>query len=231
MARQTFEDLVPGLAEMRARERENRAIAFAYITRTVCGREIRAMTPRDRLDLQNLGNAFTHALEPLEGDVFVFLWILDPRRRRGSGPLAAALNSWRQFWLRRHVKRLNLQAAIRSIRIYLVAQLQDTPEHGTEGTLDQSPWVHWIAADASFWMNRHGGFTLETYLATPYPVLQQLYRGWRCNNPPVRVEKNGSIVVEEPQFINASDRLIGEWHAERKEEVKRMILAQKHRLN
>lgn len=232
MARQILEDLVPNLAQVRARERRNRALAFARLTRTVCGLELRALTPADRLDLQNLSNAFTvPGVEPLEGDVFVFLWILHPKRNRKPGIVGALVNNVRQSQLRRYVKRLDLGQAKRAIRLFLLEQLQDLPEGSAESAIDQSPWVHWIAADASFWMNKHGGFTLDEFLRTPYLVLQQLYRGYRCNNPVMHVGKTGEVVVDEPQFINASDRLIGEWHAQHKAAVVARITAQRERLN
>ena len=108
--------------------------------------------------------------------------------------------------------------------------MQYLPVGSTEGELmDQSPWVHWAAADASWWMNRHGGFTLETYFATPYAVLQQLYRGWRINNPAVTFDERGNPVVEEPNFINDSDALVGRWQKRQQAAVVAAILANPYR--
>ena len=210
MTRKTIEEIVPGVAELRARERHNRALAFAGITRTVCGLEIRPLTPAARLELQLLRNAFAvPGAQPLDGDVFVFLWVLHPRRGRARG-FADSLLQWR---LRRRVRKLELARASREIRLFMIEQLQDLPESAAGGS-DLSPWVHWMGGEASWWMSVHRGFTLESYLSTPYLILQQLFRGWRVNNPEIRYSSSGTPIVEDPQFINASDRLVGQYHVE-----------------
>lgn len=231
MKRTTIEELVPGVAELRARERQNRALAFSGITRTVCGVELVSLTPRARLELQLLRNAFAvPGAEPLEGDVFTFLWVLHPARNRGAGGLQKLQDWARQALLRRRVKRLELEHATREIRIFMVEQLQDLPESSGDGR-DQSAWVHWMGAEASWWIQVHGGFTFAEYLATPYLVLQQLYRGFRCNNPEMRVGANGAVIVEDPQFINGSDRLIGQFHAEHRAAAAAAIRANRTRLS
>lgn len=223
-----LEAIVPGLGELRALERTNRALAFAGLGHTVCGREVRPLTPRHRLTLQLLQNAFTSpAAVPLEGDVFQFLWVLSPAYRFGeSGRVAGEVRQW---WLRRHVRRLNVTAAAREIRLYLTHQLQDLPESNLEGGADVSAWVHWVAMDAAFWMETFPAFTLERYLSTPYLVLQQLYRAWRVHNPRVTYD-NGRASVEEPAFINGSDRLLGKWQRHHHEEVANRIRNQTTRL-
>lgn len=226
MSRDNFETLVPGLRELRARERENRALGFAGITRTVCGEELASLTPGTRLELQLLRNAFTiPGVEPLDGDVFLFLWITNARRTR-----VPVVSSFRQWRLRRRVKKLHLAAAVREIRSYMVDQLQDLPEASGEGA-DLSPWVFWMASEASWWLSTHGGFTLEAYLRTPYIVLQQLYRGFRMNNPVVAYDARGNAIVEEPQFINASDRLVGEFHAQHRAAAAAAIRSRRTRLS
>lgn len=222
-----LEALVPGLVELRSKERANRAFAFAGLTHTLCGVELRPMTPRHRLTLQLIRNAFVaSAREPLAGDVFGFLWVLSPHYSR-----SLSLNSRiRQFLLRRRVKVLERGVVASEIRAYIVAQLQDLPESSTESGFDQSPWVHWAATDASWWLNVHGGFTLETYFETPYLVLQQLYRGWRVNNPAVKFESDGKMTVEDPQFINESDRLVGQWQLGFREAAAAIMRAQVYRL-
>lgn len=226
MKRNTIEEIVPGLAQLRARERQNRAVAFSGITRTVCGVEVVSLTPAARLELQLLRNAFVFRdVDPLEGDVFAFLWILAPGR--GASRVR---DSWRQWRLRRLVKKLEIREAGREIRLFMVEQLQDLPESATEGT-DHSAWVHWMGAEASWWMQKHGGISFEQYLRTPYLVLQQLYRGFQCNNPEIRFGSNGQPIIEEPQFINASDRLIGEFHAEHRAAAASAIRSRRTRVD
>lgn len=223
------EDIIPGVAELRAQERRNRAHAFAGITRTLCGCEIVLMTPMHRLTLQILRNAFVATTaDPLEADVMSFLWLLSPDYSRRLTPLSEL----RQFLLRRRVKALELGIARSQIREYFVEQLQDLPESAVDDDApDPSPWVHWAATDASWWMNVHRGFTLEGYFATPYLVLQQLYRGWKVNNPGIRYDEKGNVVYEHPSFINESDRLVGKWHRENRAALAAVHRAQIYRID
>ena len=227
-----LENIIPGLREARAEERLNRALAFAGLTRTVCGVELVPLTPRHRLALQLVQNAFAcgPATLPLAGDVFAFLWLLSA----SYGPpsvLPNPVRAFRQWKLRRHVRRLDLPRAVREIQETLAAQLQDRPETGAE----ERGWnaetsVHWMAAEASFWVNIHGGFTLESYLSTPYLVLQQLLRAYRMNHPKVSYERDGTAVVEDVSFINASDRLIGNWQRLNAARIREIILSRRERL-
>lgn len=229
MTRAALEQIIPGLAEQRAGERANRARAFAGLTHTLCGVEVLALTPAHRLKLQLMRNAFTvPGAEPLAGDVFVFLWILTPAAAWTLPGRGIAWN-WLQSRLRRHVRGLRLADAVRDVQTYLVGQLQDSPESSGDGT-DYSPWVHWMAAEASFWMNMHGGFTLETYQRTPYAVLQGMRRMWLVNHPNITRNSKGELEVEEPAFINQSDRIVGAWQKQHSEAIATMIRSQRERL-
>lgn len=221
-----LETLVPGLADARAKEQKNRAFAFSGLTHTLCGVECVAMTPELRLRLQLLRNAFAMKVSPLEGDVFVFLWVLSPHRGRTSIP------NFRQAFLRRRVRRMDLAAAIVAVDDYVASQLQDSPGNaaGADGA-DNSAYLHWMASEAGFWLNVHGGFTLETYRATPYLVLQQLFRTWQVNHPVVRRTGTGELEVEEPLFLNASDALVANWHRAHRAEIVARIEAQRERRN
>lgn len=223
-----LETLVPGLAEARAAERQNRALAFAGLTHTLCGVEVMPLTPKHRLALQLLRNAFTTHTDPMQGDVFQFLWLLSPGYIQ---PLTGRrmASEWRQMRLRRHVRKLVLWQAVRAIKEYLVSQLQDMPEGSADASTDYSPWVHWMACEASFYISIHRGFTLESYLQTPYLVLQQLHRAWRIHNPDVTRDKDGNLQVEEPQFINGSDGLASAWQRSRAKEVAEFMRNQRER--
>jgi hypothetical protein len=227
-----IEALVPGLLEARAKEQENRALAFAGITHRVCGREIRPLTPRARLELQLVRNAFfLRDGKPDVADVFQFLWTLDPGRLPLQG-LARPLSEIRQWRLRQYVRKLDLGKAFREIRAYLVEQLQDEPaDYVDDGTrADVGAWIHWIASDAGFFLSIHGGFTLEAYMETPYLVLQQLIRVWQANNPRLSRNTAGEIVAEDPAFINSSDRLISRWHLQHRDRVAEIHRAPRNRL-
>ncbi len=225
MAQVDLEKLIPGLEAQRGQERQNRALAFAGLTHTVCGREILPLTPGHRLTLQLLGNAFTQPGRAATlADVFVFLWVTSPHN---VGGLEA---SRQQFFLRQDVLGFNLADSVESVYRYLVDQLQDAGGGGDDTGKDQSAWVHWMAMDASFWMSEYG-FTLEQYQRTPYLVLQQLYRAWQCGHPDIERTKDGSVFVRDPIFVNASDRLVRGFHRENRERIKAWHLAQKTRRN
>ncbi len=222
-----FEQAIPGLYELRAKERENRSRAFEGLTHTLCGVEVCQLTPRHRLRLQLLRNAFTSPTTmPLDGDVFVFLWVLSP-----ASPWGNLASAWLQWRLRRHVAKLNRDAAIREIKLYLLAQLQDMPEGGDGDGKDQSPWVHWMAADATFYLSVHGGFSFDEYLRTPYLVLQQLYRAWKCNHPDYVREDDGSVRAVEPDFTNASDKHLRQYIVATRDLVAARIRNQRERRN
>lgn len=219
----SLEKLVPGLAELRAREHKNRALDFAGLSRRVCGEEVRPVTPRSRLALQLLRNAFASPVgEPLDGDVFEFIWLHHVARGRFG-----ILTQWR---LGRRLRARGTAANVREIREFLVEQLQDMPGAAVErdGGVDQSPWIHWVAQDAGFWIDVHGGFTLAEYLDTPMLVLQQLHRVWLCNHPEVQTGADGKLTVLPPSFVNASDRLFGAWANERRAAVVAAITSQRH---
>lgn len=219
------ERVIPRLKDQRAQERQNRALAFAGITHTVCGREILPLTPGHRLELQLVRNAFAVVGEmPSLRDVFVFLWVASPDRAKGI------IGRWRQYRLRREVRRFNLRRCTLEIFRYLQDQYQDVSSGSGEGR-DNSAWIHWMAMDAEFWLSIHGGFTLEEYRRTPYLVLQQLYRAWQVNHPDMERLSDGKVITRDAIFRNASDQLVSEFHRQNRERIKAWHLAQKTRRN
>lgn len=222
-----LETLVPGLAEQRAAERHNRALAFSGLTHTLCGVELLALAPIHRLRLQLIRNAFVTETPPSRYDVFAFLWMLSPSWRPQARGVAVA---WHRWSLRRLVRKLDVEAAGAAIRTYLAAQLQDSPGASTtSGGTDHTPYIYWMAEEAGFWLDVHGGFTLETYQATPYLVLQQLFRAWQAHHPVVRHNAKGEPEVEEPLFLNESDSLVGKFHRKHRAQIAEAIQAQRER--
>jgi hypothetical protein len=218
--------LIPDLAPRREQERQNRALAFAGITHTVCGREILPLTPGHRLNLQLVQNAFfTLGASATLQDVFVFLWVTSPAN---VGGVEAARQ---QYFLRHDVAAFDLGKCVEEISRYLLDQLQDAFDSGGGDGKDLSPWIHWMAMDAEFWISVHGGFTFEQYNRTPYLVLQQLYRAWKANNPDIERMHDGKVIVRDPVFFNSSDRLVSQFHRENKDRIKAWHLAQKNKRN
>ncbi len=228
-AEKDFEALVPGLSEARRTERLNRTRAFLGLTATVCGVEVVPFDPRHRLALCGVENGFVMSGEGGAEDVLQFLWHMSPLWERRDQPEGMSE--------RERLKALVLAGPVgemaRQVRVYIASQLADPPElqgDGGEAAPDYSNHVSWFAIEASFWMNVHGGFTLESYARTPYLVLQQLRRAWKVNNPDREFLPNGSSVVDHPVFRNFSDRLAADWHVARRAVIAEAILAQTTRL-
>lgn len=205
-----LEAVVPGLRGARAAERLNRAMAFARVTRSVLGIECVPLTPRHRLELQLGMNAFScgASMEALEGDVFQFLWQLNPAWLRWQPITLRATVAWRK--IKAVVKWVPIEDQRRAVMEYLAAMLQDLPECGGErdSANPAEGYVHWMAAEAAYYM-RFFNYTLETYKDESYLVLQQLYRARELATDP------------DATFINASDRLVSDWQRSMRKAVAR----------
>lgn len=199
MRANTLEDIIPGLREARAKERQNRAIAFSEIPWTVCGLDVVVLTPRHRLEFQLVENAFALGGVPTRADLLQFLWRLNPRFTKRVWMLSPAWFARRR--VARIARKVDLAEAAREIYTYLSAMLQDLPgDSGGRDTLNPPElYVHWLAGEINFYLTRYNGFSIPILMDTPYLVLQQLYRAARLASE------------EHPNFINESDRIIASW--------------------
>ncbi len=226
-----LESLVPGLAQARAEEQRNRALAFSGLTHTICGVEVCPMTPDHRLELQLVRNAFTFpTVEPLEGDVFQLFWVLSPARPKNNAKASWITAILAKRRLKRVVTATKLETLARAAKTYLADQLQDAPEGDADGRAIDTSAVHWMASEMAFWCEVHGGFTPESYRRTPYLVLQQLHRMWKINHPRIEYQHDGTPTIVEPQFINRSDRLAGAWIRARAVNIAEIIKSRRERL-
>lgn len=234
--REFEEAAVPGISAIRASERQNRAVALLGLTREVCGFPVVPFAPRHRLALAASGCGFVIDGDGGPEDVFQVLWHLSPWWDRREGPESLRAEGERIRIKQLVVEVVKAEAApemSRQVRVFLASQFADAPElSGDEegGQPDYSDHVSWYAIEASFWMNVHGGFTLESYGRTPYLVLQQLRRAWKVNNPDRVRLPNGDHVVDHPIFRNSSDRLIADHHAARRSVIALAILGRTERL-
>lgn len=142
---------VPAYQETARKESERRSDAFADgVTYTVCGEEIRLMTPRDLLMLDGFGNAFVCAGEPKDGDVRRFLWQLHTHND--------GTNSWRMRIRKgRFEARMDGRTSVdddaSDIYDYMDRLWPDTPADpftkppdGVQDTRAGKPMsVHWLA--------------------------------------------------------------------------------------
>lgn len=202
-----LEDVIPGLREARDQERQNRALAFSDIPWAACGLDVVVLTPRHRLELQLIRNAFAVGGAVTKSGLCLFLWRLNPHFTKKVWFGSAAWRARRQ--VDRVVAAADLDQARTEIIVYLGAMLQDLPEGGDGGDTSNPPenYVHWLACELCFYLKRFPSLTREAFMDTPYLVLQQLYRAHR-----LEMDKH-------PHFINASDRLIGEFMRSQRKEL------------
>jgi hypothetical protein len=131
-------------AAAEAEEAARRAEDFIDISRTVCGLELRAITPRDLLYLDYAGSPFIRGGEIKECHIPQFLWQLCEPQPRGW---------WAERRFYRHVGALIYDDSVAEIRRYLDRTFADAPSAGRDdgtgrpiGTSFVAPLIVRIAA-------------------------------------------------------------------------------------
>jgi hypothetical protein len=111
-------------AAAEAEESQRRAEDFIDVARTVCGLELRPLTPRDLLYLDYAGSPFIRGGDIQACHVPQFLWQLcDPQPRGWWGE--------RKFF--RHVRNLVYAESVAEVRRYLDRNFADAPQGGGGG--------------------------------------------------------------------------------------------------
>ena len=111
-------------AAAEAEESERRAEDFLDVPRTVCGLELRALTPRDLLHLDYAQSPFIRGGEIGGEHVAQFLWqLVDPQPR----------GWWAERKFFRHCARLNYDDSVAAVRRYLDRTFADAPKGGGGG--------------------------------------------------------------------------------------------------
>lgn len=105
-------------AAAEAEEAARRAEDFIDVSRTVCGLELRAITPRDLLYLDYAGSPFIKGGEIKDHHIPQFLWQLCDPQPRGW---------WQERKFYRHVGDLIYAEAVAQIRRYLDRTFADAP--------------------------------------------------------------------------------------------------------
>lgn len=117
-------------AAAEADEAARRAEDFIDITRTVCGLELRAITPRDLLYLDYAGSPFIRGGQIKDHHIPQFLWQLCEPQPRGW---------WQERKFYRHVGNLIYADAVAEIRRYLDRTFADSPSAGSSTSPESSP--------------------------------------------------------------------------------------------
>ncbi len=149
-------------AAAEAEEGARRAEDFIDVSRTVCGLELRAMTPRDLLYLDYSGSPFIRGGEIGGEHAAQFLWQLSDPQPRGW---------WSEKRFFRHCAALNYDDSVAQIQKFLERTFADGPRRGGEpgepiGTSFVAPLIVRIAAGIP-------SLTPPAIMDTPLPQLFQ----------------------------------------------------------
>jgi hypothetical protein len=171
-------DYAPRLAAARAAESARRSEAFLDTTLTVCGEEIRQMTPADLLMLDGFESPFVSGrpADATPADVAFFLWQLHADNRPGL------LNAFRRGRLIGRLRHLDLDDCRAQIVAYCARMFADlggaeeTPAAAASAAIEEPPPVYFLAtlmysvATDIGHLDPHSGLLLSH---TPLPRLIQ----------------------------------------------------------
>lgn len=184
-------------AEERAAEEARREESFLDLPKTVCGEEVRQITPADLLVLHGVGNAFVCGGEPDAGHIGVFVWWLSVQND-GSESWA---NTRRKNRLMRRLRRYDFDEAVFEIQAYVLGCFLDAPGGGNQdgfrpiGTCFLAPLVTSVAVET--------GWSQKEILQTPLARLFQYLKA-------IRARKMGKEFVDSAP----SDRITSEFLSE-----------------
>ena len=160
-------------AEERAREESHREEAFLNVTMTVCGEELRMMTPQDFLILNGIESPFVCSRDIEATDVVLFLWHLNVKNDGSS----SWFNRRRRRQMIKRIIGLQFGECIKQIQNYTDKAFQDAPRASEEkgeriskplGTCFLVPLIMRIAKET--------GWSKDEIMRTPMPQLFQFVK-------------------------------------------------------
>ena len=184
-------NIIPGLSEAVKRESDIRDVSFLDLTTTICGIEIRQMTPLDMMVLDGVGNPLMYGRIPSPVQLSFFLWKLSPKFRNNA-PFRRFIFASQVEW---GIRGVNLPLAVAECRKYIADTFQDAPAGPEE---QSTPYAGWCAHIVNNIASSYGWSEAEI-LNTPLKRLFQYLRCIRRNNNP-----------NAPMF-NASDKVKGDY--------------------
>lgn len=184
--------------EERAKEDARREQAFLDLPMTVCGEELRAMTPRDLLVLNGVESPFVCPFEPTAAHVALFLWVLHVDNK--------GTDSWGERRAKRKmIRRVASRGFVQSVKeceAYVEEMFQDAPQSSANqgerrplGTCFIAPLVIGIALET--------GWSQADIINTSLPRLFQYSKA-------IRARAEGKDFVD----VAPSDRLTGQFLSE-----------------
>jgi len=173
------------LAELRVaikRENDVRDASFLDLTTSICGVEIRQMTPRDMLILDGIGNPLMSNQYPSPAQLADFLWKLS---------LEFKLNAPFRRWLfAMRVRKMNYFKAVQACWKYLEITFQDSP---ASSGLQSTPYASWVA---HLVVDLGSPAEAQKILNTPLRQLLQFRNVIRKNNNPNAPTHNPSDKIK-----------------------------------
>lgn len=189
---------IPGYAEALASERRERNAAFVSgLHETICGVDVRPLTPRITLELDAAGSPFFSGGLPTEADVFAFFWHLSPAR-------VSRPPSWWVFGRKRWVNRekdklarklvtLDYVETVLAIKEFIEESCGDGPSNSGGGS--EPAFAAPASALVDYFAHEYG-WSEDAILDTP---LKRLCQYWR---------RSVRRMDSKTQFINVlSDRV------------------------
>lgn len=200
---------LPALLEYRARAAQRRAEAFCEAPRTICGVNVRPVTPATYSALYAMRSPFVHRRAADAGDVAAFLWLHSPAfrhtgvdgwraaKRRALRPFFRALWPWSLRFTFRRADRARAVAVVAlacaEIDQLLADAFADAP---AEAGRPQRP----VATLEGFFTHEMAvayGWTPERTRHTPLAQLMQLHR---C----IRIARGGEVTDDGEDRIVAA---------------------------
>lgn len=195
---------LPAIADRVKLDSQRRAEAFADATVTVCGEELRLMTPRDLLMLDGFESPFvTYQRLPSPEDCAFFIWQMHARNTR-----AGIWNAWRRGrCYERIAVRPDLAEDVAEIEEYCARVFIDVPppEAGNTGKERKPPSIYFLAAmlgDACAAIGPHDPMSGALLADTPIPRLIQYLRNAE--------RKSGNSDADLTEFDSQKSRCLSE---------------------
>ena len=175
-----------------AEEEERRAEDFLEVTRTVCGLEVRPLTPRDLLHLDYIHSPFVCGGDVTATAIAQFLWQVSEPPPRGW---------WAERKFFRHCAALIASDAERDIRRFVERMLADAPP-ATRRSAEKPIGVSFVAPLIVRIAAGIPSLTPAAVMDTPLPQLFQFQKVIAIEE----ARKSGGTVRDR----SASDRLLAE---------------------
>lgn len=180
---------IPGYAEARKTEQQNRDLAFCDWPVPLCGLSVNQFTYMHLLILGNCDNRFIADQDPDAEDVAFFLWVVSLDYRPND-------TKARDKFCKGIARKVKFVPACREIEAYLKRSFQDAPAGGGQASFKS--YTSFVAPVCDFFAREYG-WDDQAVLRKPIARIFQLLRR-------IEMRSNRRAVL-----FNPSDALIGRY--------------------